>query len=435
MSEDFSNKSVLVWDTGNQTLMARRLAEFFGRVYYYKEWQIGFPTILDVVVGSGYEKVERVKEVWSIVPKVDLIVFPDCMNGDLQVYLESQGKRVWGSRMGAQLELNRWKTKELLKSVGLPVQPCQRVIGIEKLREIVKSREEIYVKISTFRGDMESFPGKGKIITEPRLDELAFRLGSAKNDVVFIVEDKIETDIEVGYDGICVHGKWPKMAMQGYEIKDACYLGAAMPYDKLPEQVREVNEGIQNFLKETRYANNLSTEIRVLNDLPYAIDFTCRNPCPGGEVQILNTKNLASVLYHGAVGDLDDPDYEYKFAAEAMIYSDWGHRHWSNLKTTTDREQFITLFNSMNIDANHEAVIPTVTELAVLTNEIGAVVGLGNTIEEAIKHLKENAEGIEGIDIEVRIDSLGKAIEEIEKAQKAGLPFSDTPLPKPEDVL
>jgi phosphoribosylamine-glycine ligase len=436
MPEDFSTKRVLVWDTGNQTLLARRLGEFFGECLYFKSWQQGSPTMLDVVVGADYENVTRIKNVWDWVDKCDLIVFPDCLNGDLQLYLESKGKRIWGARRGSDLELDRIGAKKILKDAGLPVNPFRVIQGVDKLREEIKRSDNLFVKISTFRGDMESFPGMGTILTESRLDELAFRLGSVKNDATFLVEDGIDTSTEVGYDGINVFGQWPKTGcMQGYEVKDAGLLGVVMDYKDLPEEVRVVNDGVAPFLKKSRYAGNFSSEIRVKGKTPYAIDFTCRVPTPSGEIQIINTKNIAEVMYRGAVGELVDPEPEFKYGAEAMVYSDWGHRHWLNVEVDPATEQFITFFNSLNLDENHEAIVPVMQEIAVLTNEVGAVVGLGNTIEEAINHLKENAEGIKGMGVEIRIDSLAKAIQEIDHAQKLGMKFSDKPLPKPEIAL
>jgi hypothetical protein len=57
------------------------------------------------------------------------------------------------------------------------------------------------------------------------------------------------------------------------------------------------------------------------------------------------------------------------------------------------------------------------------SNDIGAIVGLGNTLEEAIKQCRDVAESIEGNGIHIRVDTLDTAQEEFDKFEslnKAG---------------
>lgn len=445
MSDDLSSRRCLVYDCGLYTGLAWALSKHFGEVMYFRPWDNGSPTLLDAVVGDGYANINRVREFWSVLDQVDLFIFPDCGQPDLQVYLESIGKRVWGSRYGANLERKRWQTKKLITDVGLPVQPVQRVVGVDALRDLLREHRDRYVKIDTYRADMESWPHlaprkktlDGTILSEQRIDELAFRLGPLKHEVRFIVEDKIPTEIEVGFDGYNIDGQWPKLAMQGYEIKDACLIGELISYDKLPDEVREVNSKIEKYLKDHRYRNCFSTEIRVGEDsLPYPIDFTCRFPCPSGEIQIVLYKNLGEIMWHGSMGEMVDPIPAAKYAVEAMIYSDWAHGHWQTIELEdADVEDYITIFNATNITDSIEATVPIKHDMAVITNEIGAVVGIGDSVADAIEHLKSNAEKVHGMGIEIRIDALAKALSEINEAQQQGIPFSDANLPEPASVV
>ena len=302
MSE-YSNRRALVYDSGLNVSVANALARDFGEVLYFTNWSRAFPSMTEVVSGYGYEGVKRITDFWDHVNEVDLFVFPGCYDGDLQVYLDSIGKRVWGSRNGSNLELLRWNTKEFMKSIGLPVQPCQQVKGLENLRELLKKKENCFVKISKFRGDMESWHHINYTLSESRLDELAFRLGPLQHMATFVVEDEIETEIEVGYDGIFT-GEWPNFAMQGYEKKDCGLLASVMPYDELPEEVREVNSRLEEYLKTSKYRNFISTEIRIGEDsLPYLIDVTNRAPIPSSSIQISNYKNRADIFWYGANGE------------------------------------------------------------------------------------------------------------------------------------
>lgn len=443
MSGDYSNKRCLVYDSGLFTSLAWTLAQHFGEVLYYTNWQKGMPSMLDVVVGDGYPNIRRVRDLFSWVDKVDLFVFPDCNNADLQVYLEGHGKRVWGSRFGSDLELLRGDAKDFMQKVGLPVQPHERVVGLDNLKAALKDKGNCFVKLDTFRADMETWPhlkpwehsAGNLVLSESRLDELSFRLGSIKNDVPFLIEDEIKTKIEIGYDGVSIDGKWPNMAAQGYEVKDSGLLMAMMPYEKLPEEVREVNSKIEGFLRERRYRNFFSTEIRIGEDsLPYPIDFTCRQPCPSGEAQLALYTNLGDIFWEGAAGEMVPVEVKKKFAAEAMIYSEWAHHKWLNVEVKEKAQPFVTIFNSINLSDTVEAVVPVLHDMAVIGNEVGAVVGIGDTIEEAINHLKENAECVQGLGVQIKTDSLAKALSDIQDAQDQGMFFADE-IPSPESVM
>jgi hypothetical protein len=58
---------------------------------------------------------------------------------------------------------------------------------------------------------------------------------------------------------------------------------------------------------------------------------------------------------------------------------------------------------------------------AVSIPEIGAVVADGNTIEEAIKKVKEYCDQVEGYYLEMFCDSLDKAQEELEHLREFGI--------------
>src|SRR2546429_7239206 len=103
------NKTVCVVDGGLYVSLAQRLAREFERVLYFCDVQQPFPKAGPAVIGDGIDGVERINELWKYRNVVDLWVFPDCSQADLQVELVRQGKLVWGSRFGSELELNRRK--------------------------------------------------------------------------------------------------------------------------------------------------------------------------------------------------------------------------------------------------------------------------------------------------------------------------------------
>src|SRR5260370_15468822 len=95
--EDLQSKTALCYDHGTFVELAARLARDFGRVLYFQPWQSAFPCMKDCAIGLGVPDVERVYNFWDVVDKVDIFVFPDVWDGDLQAYLRGQGKPVLGA--------------------------------------------------------------------------------------------------------------------------------------------------------------------------------------------------------------------------------------------------------------------------------------------------------------------------------------------------
>ena len=91
-------------------------------------------------------------------------------------------------------------------------------------------------------------------------------------------------------------------------------------------------------------------------------------------------------------------------------------------------QPYVNLFNSMNIGKETEAVIPQSQE--VMGDEIGSVIGLGDTLEEAIQECKDHAEKIQGMSLTVKTESLESLLPAIKEAQEKGIKFSDQPIPE-----
>lgn len=273
MSE-VSSKTVLCVDHGLFLPLAIKLADSFQRVLYYSPWEKGFPILNDCIIGDGYDNIERVDDIWEHLKDVDLFIFPDLQHSGLQLHLESLGKRVWGSREGDDLELRRSFLKKTQKKLGLEVPDYKTITGIANLRTYLKAYEDQFVKISRYRGVMETFHHLNYEQSQPILDHLAVMFGPLQNEVPFLVEGPIKTDLEVGYDGWSIDGQWPDVGLQGWEAKDKALIASVQDYSKMPEEVTSINEALSPVLKKYRYRNFLSTEIRVA-DKPFLIDITC----------------------------------------------------------------------------------------------------------------------------------------------------------------
>jgi hypothetical protein len=404
-------KTVLIYDYGQFIELAVTLSKSFGRTLYFAPWLAGGnPTSNMLRVGQGIEGIERVTEIWPYVDDVDLFVFPDVYEAGLQEYLVSKGKRVWGCRGGAELELDRVASKEQSKKLGIDIGPYKQIIGLDALRKHLKANKDQWVKISRTRGDMETFHSPSYDASEQLLDKLADSLGAKKKTMEFIVEEGIPDAVEVGYDGYTIDGQFAKAALVGVEVKCKAYLGRTMRYAQLPEKVRSVNEKLAPALKRYGYRGFLSTEIRCKGDKAYLIDPCARCGSPPSEMYQALIENLAEVLWEGADGIVIEPEYSARYGAMVLLTSEWAMGNWQHVSFPPEIRDKVKLHFSTVIDGEHY-VIPHIDR----RTQIGAVVGIGDTEEEAIADCEKTAEQVEGHQIEKPVEALDEAREQLEK--------------------
>lgn len=411
MPVNLKSKTALVWDNGIFTEVAVTLAKEFGRVLYYVPWTSGMPKSNALMIGEGLEGIERVSSPWSFFDDIDIWIFPDVYEGDLQDFLRAQGKRVWGCGGGAELEIDRPTSKEASKKLGIDIGPYKVIKGLDALRKHLKAHDDQWVKISGTRGDMETFGAKSYEKVEPRLDELEHNLGALKKVMTFTVEEGINDAVETGYDGYVIDGKYPKAAMTGVEVKDEAYLMKTVRWSELPEQVRSVNEKLAPALKKYGYRGFISTEVRCTKDgKAYLIDPCCRAGSPPNELYQVMMANMAEAIWHGSEGTVIEPEFKAKWGAEVLLISEWADENWMHVSFPEDIRENVKLRNFCCIEGEYY-VIPQWTGSA----EIGAVVALGDTPDQAIAECKRIAELVEGHLLDKPVDALDIAREQLEQ--------------------
>jgi hypothetical protein len=415
---NYKDKTVAVYDFGTFLHLAVKLAESFGKVYYYSPWQSSFPKSNNMLIGSGIDNIIRVNNFFSIVDETDLFVFPDVHCGDIQVHLAEMGKRVWGSRNGEELEMYRGESKEYLKSAGIDIGPYAIITGTAALREYLKEHENQWVKMSITRGDMETFHSKNFNMIEPRIDELEWKLGAKKHIKEFIVEDAIDDAVETGYDGYCIDGKFPKGGMCGIEIKDKGYIiithDATRP---VPEIITGVNDKMSPALAEYNFRNFMSTELRVTRDLKsYLIDPCMRCGSPPSEVYCDLITNLADVIWNGAEGILVEPEFSHRYGVELLIHSQWAIENWQPIYFPAELSDVIKFRNICKIEGQYY-VVPEVCGIP----EVGAIVSCSDSLDDAVNQVNEIADKIESYDLQVFNDVIDEAKGKIEQLKEFGI--------------
>lgn len=298
LREDLKTKVAMVIDSGLFVELSKTLSKSFKEVLYFMPWVSAFPKSNQYIVGQGIEGVRRIEYMWDHIDKTDIFVFPDVYFGDLQNFLVSIGKTVWGGRKGEEMELYRDKMKDYMKSVGLYVTPFKVVTGIKDLREYLKAHENVYVKINLLRGNFETFHSDNYELSEPQLDEIEYTLGAMKNIQKFVVEDAYDNAVEAGCDMFTIDGKFPSKILAGIEIKDLGYMSRIMPYDKVSKKITDFNDKMVRAFKRYNYRGFFSTEVRISKDKPpYMLDF-----CFSDDTEIL-TDNGWKLIKEVVVGD------------------------------------------------------------------------------------------------------------------------------------
>lgn len=414
----YKTKSVLVYDLGLFCGLAETLTSEFGKVYYHSPGiEAAFPKSNWTMIGRGIPGVTRVESIWDVLDDVDLFVFTDVGSGPLQCHLREIGKRVWGAGMAEELELDRAASKKHLEKLGIPIGEWAKVRGVDALRGYLSRRKNQWVKVSRFRGDMESFHAASAKTVASKLDELDHNLGAKSDLQEFIVEKHIGNAVEIAYDGFTVDGEYPKKALFGAEIKDKGYVGTWLDYDKLPSQIQETNALIAPTLKKYECRSFFGMEMRVDKaGKPWVIDPLCRLGSPPGELCQVMYKNLAEIFWEGAGGKVVTPEFAAKWGAELLIHSSWAEQHWQPITFPKDIEKYVKLRNMTIIDGERYVVPQTVG-----LPEVGAVTGIGATMEEAIAQVKEHAEQIDGYLVEIFEDSIDKAKGEFDKMKEYGI--------------
>jgi len=417
---NYKGKKVIFYDHGTFIPLAERLAEDFGEVLYFSPYNSSFPSSTSTFVGSGLPGVKRINNFFDYVDEATfddtLFVFPDVGDGDIQVHLRNIGKRVFGSGKGEQMELQRDKMKEYMKSIKLDVGKYKVIKGLSKVRDYLKENDNKWIKINIFRGDFETFYAKNYSMIAEVLDDLAIRLGPKSEVTNFIVEDNLDDTVEAGMDLYSVDGKFPSKCIAGIEIKNASYVAAFKDYVDFPTCLTSFNDAIAPALENFKYRSFFSTEQRVNKQKSYMNDFCARLGSPPSELYIIMYKNISDIMWKAAEGILVDPIVEHKFGAELLIKSVHADTHWMEVKFPDKLKPYVKLRNCCVINGKYY-MIPRKGEI----HEIGAIVASGNTLQEAIDTVKEYAKEVDGYWIEINAESLDKAMEESKKLEEYGI--------------
>jgi len=423
-----SDVVALVVDTGIFVHVARRLARDFKKTYYWTPWELAFPRLKDSVIGDGYPDIITPESIEAVKDECDLFVFPDIGYADLQMELIGRGKAVWGCRHADELEALRGKFLDVLKTTNLPVPKFKKIKGITNLKVFLMDKENQFIKVSTYRGDFETFHFRSLDEDEGVLDSWAVKLGPMKELMSFFVFEPIETEIEDGIDSWCIDGRFPETIIHGVECKDSAYIGTFQKMSEAPEEITVINKEFGPVLARYGYRGAFSTEGRITKDKEtFFIDPTCRFPSPPSQCMMEMIGNFGEVVWEGANGNIVEPEQKYKFGAQAIFKVD--RDEWGVFNIPQELDPWVKISFSCKI--NGKICVPPDPQGV---EEIGWVVGCGDTMEESIEHLRANVEEMPD-GCHVQFSSIADLLKEIHTAQEAGMKFTEDAVPEPQSVI
>lgn len=417
-------------DSGSFLPLAYRMAEQAAQTIYVNPAAYrAYPSVKVECVGDGFKGIKWMREFWDVLDEIDLFVFPDVQLSGLQNYLRNIGKAVWGSGRGDKLELDRLSLMRLLEQFGLDVPPYEVANGWTELGSILASAEDKYIKISRYRGDMETKHWRSWDEDSQWYYNLAIKFGPLKEHIQFLVFDSIETDLEIGADTYNIIGQWPDLMLNGIEAKDKSYMAAVTKREDMPQQIQDILIPLGPVLRDYGYANQISFEDRVQGDKHYWGDATQRGGLPSSASQQLLWENLPDIIWHGANGILIQPKPAAKFAVECMIKSTCHKDLWDEVIVPDELLPWARFSGCCYVDGkfcfppdeSHEG-------------ELGWLCAIGDTPQETLDAIKGLAKMLPD-GLSANVEALAEVIKEIDSAKEEGIPFTEKPMPEPATVI
>ena len=408
---DLSDKVAIVYDRGGLYLYcAEVLARKYKKVYYFLVDSDAYPSSIKAKIGECLN-VERIHDFWPYVDKCDIVYCFDCYDSEFLHWLRDKGYNVFGSARGGMVEVDKIKFLETLEELDLPCAETYLAEGVEDLeRYLEKNKGPMWLK-NLHRGDFETRKYSNMKQIKPFLDDLRKRLGTSADDVQILVQHKIDSVCEIGYDGFCINGDFTEHAISGYEIKDRGFVGRIQK--ETPPILKMINDKFSPIFKEAGYYGNYSTEVRIAkNGDPYFIDPTCRVPSPPGELMCEIYENWAEATWEIAQGIVPILKPVAKFGAVIIMTSEWHNEHELCVQFPSKIAKYVKLKNHTR-RGNSYYCIPNGNG-----GFFGAVIGMGDTLDEAIKMCLDNAELVEADEFNFDPSIFDAAKEQIEGGKK-----------------
>ena len=170
----------------------------FGRDGYETFYAVvhgqAYPKMADEICGYGFDEIKKIWD-WGqgLEEGAKTIIFTDSGFGYLAEWLRSRGYHVIGADgISEKLELDRYYVRRVFEKLDIGLPEAKVVRGVNGVVSAVEEAggEEVFVKISRVRGDVETFKTNDPYEAEIMLSRGGFKIFG--DDVIFILEKKLE---------------------------------------------------------------------------------------------------------------------------------------------------------------------------------------------------------------------------------------------------
>lgn len=386
----FKKPIFVVVDQGIGVAHASRLVNEGYTVYYYVPWQKAFPTYKDYLVGEGFGMI-KIKD--PLEPIMDgscdmsdvCYFFTDIGFGHLAEYLRENDIKVFGAPGNVEvLELDRKRSKEILTSLGIDVTDAVFLRGRSELEKYYDENPgEYYIKLSSFRGDLETTFISDKESLNAYLDKLAGIVGPCIEVIDFALEVPVSDAVEVGCD-IWFNGTdYSDLCNTSFEIK-ANNIGYFCPWREWKPFVDMLNK-LKPFLQKNNYRGIICFEGMWDGEKIRIHDPCIRHSFPLSSSYPVIFDRWGEFIYDVACGnDLKVPVRTDCYYGVINVYSDAviGCNLWLPLEIPEELMDRICFRSNVIIDGKYYAIPDAAPIVSVVED--------AKDIEELCKKLTES---------------------------------------------
>lgn len=390
----------LVLDNGSYIECANRLADGGkNKVYYFTPYAKAYPTWDSYAPGLNFEYLEKVMYFFDYVDRADVVINFDVTMNDTIKFIRKMypNKSVVGSAEAEKLEQDRWKLKRVIDAAGLPVQKSWHIKGITELAKLLKEHKEIFVKLSVFRGEQESFYAKDLESVKEKLKLLDIKFACHEEEIEFVCEEKIGKSVELGMDTIFSGGKFSDKCLLGIEISKSMYLAKSINYSELPKPMLDTANALTPILKKLDFRGFYSDEYKIVSKTKsYYLDICSRLMSPGSTGYVEWFKNFPELVRDIGLNKKVNIDIKYKYMAAIGLETDKALNEYLYIdidKKDRDKVKFISA--TCDKKGNYYNVKGCSTAAVLVSN--------GNTWQEAVSNLKKYRDlvHIEGLNTDI----------------------------------
>jgi hypothetical protein len=118
-----------------------------------------------------------------------------------------------------------------------------------------------------------------------------------------------------------------------------------------------------------------------------------------------------------------------------MLYSSWAKTNWQTVEIPEKISRWVKLYSYCIADGAHHVCPKKVSNpYSDGDDQIGTVVGLGDTIEEAIENVRGYCGELKAFDTDDQLEALGECLKRIHAGESEGIEFPGK-TPEPASVI